>query len=158
MKRYPKKIGLLFVCASSVMLTLFFLLAVLGCGRRGYPACETDEECHEVNANETCVNAQCVECRDSSQCEEGYECIQNICEQQEVGCQDSIDCNTGEVCREGSCGPCTDSSECDEEGMSCHDGECVEGAEAEEGEATEEPSGDAGAAEGEEPAAEAPEK
>ena len=127
------------------------LLAVSGC-KPTYPACESDEHCAEKN--EVCLNQQCQECRDDTQCDakhEGstHECLSGRCEVKPE-CRTDAECSDageGMVCRSNKCVPeCTTTEDCpsgevcessrcvatgcvtDQEcgaGMSCVEGDCV---------------------------------
>jgi peptidoglycan-associated lipoprotein len=109
---------------------LTFLAAVFalsGC-KPDYPNCENDEHCAEKG--EVCVNQQCQECRDDTQCQAKYteeerECIMGRCEVKPE-CRSDDDCaDQGLVCRGEKCVPeCTADEDCPE-GHSCADQKCV---------------------------------
>lgn len=75
------------------------LFSLTGCGP-SYPKCDTDEDCHEA---EYCVNGQCQQCRDNSQCPAGQECSQGRCDAIEGYCNQVNDCGPGYDCTGNRC-------------------------------------------------------
>jgi peptidoglycan-associated lipoprotein len=100
-------------------------LAASGC-KPSYPKCDNDDHCAEKG--EVCVNGQCQECRDDTQCAEKYteeerECVGGRCEVKPE-CRIDSDCD-GLVCRGNKCVPeCAADADCPE-GFSCQEQKCV---------------------------------
>jgi peptidoglycan-associated lipoprotein len=95
-----------------------------------YPACETDDHCKEKG--EVCVNKQCQECRDDTQCQAKYpaekrECLDGRCEIKPE-CRADADCaavGEGLVCKSGKCVvECTANEDCPA-GRKCEAQKCV---------------------------------
>ncbi len=86
-------------------------LVLCGCPPE-YPNCNTDEDCHRVNPDEVCVDGQCRQCRDDSQCPRGEQCENNTCRPIPGWCESTADCAAGQVCRDNRCSPCESDSEC----------------------------------------------
>lgn len=108
-------------------------LAVLatGCGPT-YPACENDEHC--ASHNQVCVDLQCVDCRDESQCNKVDPCMActsgYTCARQERCCKTDLDCPGGRCWRDsgeitGVCGGQCQSDEHCPEGQRCVGDQCV---------------------------------
>lgn len=95
-------------------------LAVTACGPK-YPNCEKDDDCREA---EFCVNNQCQQCRDNSDCETDQKCASGACVAMGY-CDSPDDCAEGQVCRDNLCAPCVEDSEC-LGGMMCLAGVCKE--------------------------------
>lgn len=103
------------------------VFTVSGC-KPEYPNCEKDEHC--ADKGEVCVNKQCQECRDDTQCQAKYteeerECIMGRCEIKPE-CRTDGDCaDQGLVCRGDKCVPeCAADEDCPE-GHTCEDQKCV---------------------------------
>ncbi len=103
------------------------VFTVSGCKPK-YPNCENDEHCAEKG--EVCVNKQCQECRDDTQCQAKYpdeerECVTGRCEVKPE-CRSDADCaDQGLVCRGEQCVPeCTADEDCPA-GHTCVDQKCV---------------------------------
>lgn len=112
---------------STVLVTA--AIAATGC-KPTYPKCENDDHCAEKG--EVCVNGQCQECRDDTQCAEKYtdeerECVAGRCEIKPE-CRIDSDCDAvgeGLVCRGNKCVPeCTADADCPD-GFSCQEQKCV---------------------------------
>ena len=105
-------------------------LAALAC-RPDFPDCDTDEHCAESEEGQEtgqlyCVNGQCVQCRDSGDCDAGYECRQNECQPIPNYCESDADCTGTQVCRDNRCEPeCQADDDCDGD-LVCIGNECVE--------------------------------
>ncbi|HET6345073.1 MAG TPA: OmpA family protein [Myxococcota bacterium] len=110
------------MCRGSLSnLSLAALAAGLLCAsacKPTYPKCESDEHCQEKG--EVCVNGQCQECRDESQCLAKYpnekrECNDGRCDIKPE-CRTDPDCATlgaGLVCRTNKCVPeCAQDADC----------------------------------------------
>lgn len=101
-------------------------VALTGCPPQ-YPNCRTDEDCQRVNPREVCVDGQCRQCRDDSQCDRGQQCDNNSCVAIPNWCGDDPSlCPPGMICRDEFCHPCGSDSECGS-GEICEDGRCVDG-------------------------------
>lgn len=103
--------------------------AFAGC-KPSYPNCDSDDHCKEQG--EVCVNKQCQECRDDTQCQEKYpdeerECVSGRCEVKPE-CVTDPDCSEvgqGLVCRGGQCVPeCTADADCPA-GRTCVEQKCI---------------------------------
>ncbi len=117
---------------------IFALLSVLvlvgfsttGCSP-SFPDCDTDEHCQESEEGQEtgrlyCVNSQCVQCRDDGDCEPGFECAANSCEEIPGWCASDDDCMGNQVCRDNECGPeCLSNDDCPDHQM-CEGGNCVD--------------------------------
>ncbi len=75
------------------------------------------------------------ECTRSADCDPGFRCVQNACEQVDQGCQSDRDCDLGEQCNtDGQCEPagnnngCQTNADCTEQGQVCDSGTCKSGA------------------------------
>ena len=96
---------------------LLFGLSLSSC-KPNYPKCDKDEHCQEKG--EVCVNGQCQECRDESQCVQKYpnekrECKDGRCDIKPE-CAADADCSSlgaGLVCRSNKCVPeCAQDTDC----------------------------------------------
>lgn len=118
-----------YVGALGVSFLTFGLLFSTAC-KPPYPRCNKDENCHEKG--EVCVNGQCQECRDESQCDLRYPnekrtCVDGRCEAK-LECHLDTDCASvgmDLVCRNNKCVPeCTQDSDCGS-GRRCNAQKCV---------------------------------
>jgi len=110
-------------------LFVFAIVGVSGC-KPTYPACKDDEHCKDKG--EVCVNQQCQECRDDTQCaakynDDKHECVNGRCEIKPE-CKTDPDCakvGEGLVCRGKKCVPeCAVDTDCGE-GSKCQSQKCV---------------------------------
>jgi peptidoglycan-associated lipoprotein len=101
-----------FLCAGA-------LLAVAGC-KPDYPACETDRDC---KPKEFCVARKCQQCRDSRDCQAGYQCSGGRCAAIPGYCIDRSQCAAGQECIANRCRPCATDNECPS-GLRCTQGQC----------------------------------
>jgi peptidoglycan-associated lipoprotein len=101
------------------------LLIALAACKPEYPKCENDDHCKEKS--EVCINGQCQECRDDTQCAArgpGFSCNNGRCEQP-LECRGDGDCKDGRVCRGNKCvGECTTNEDCPT-GKRCDSERCV---------------------------------
>ncbi len=105
------------------------LLTAVAC-RPDYPNCEDDDDCR----GGVCVNRQCQQCLDDSQCAvpgaAGPTCVSGRCEQvaakaTPAGCTSSADCQSGQRCDGQTCvAGCAGDLDCGPE-HTCTDGACV---------------------------------
>lgn len=113
-----------------------------------YPKCETDNHCQADGRTEVCVDGQCQECGQDTDCKAGFVCRANKCvpkpectshqdcapgskceaEKCVPGCDTDAQCPSGQGCREGQCAPkaeCASDDDCPA-GQSCDaNGQCV---------------------------------
>jgi peptidoglycan-associated lipoprotein len=115
--------------ALGVMILTFGLALTSAC-KPTYPRCNKDENCHEKG--EVCVNGQCQECRDESQCDLRYPnekraCVDGRCEAK-LECHLDADCHSvgvDLVCRNNHCVPeCMQDADCGS-GRRCNAQKCV---------------------------------
>lgn len=97
-----------------------------------YPACDTDEDCHE---GEFCVDGQCQQCRGNEDCPAGQSCNDGRCDPIPGYCDDANACPAGQRCENNRCVAEQASTECDENtacpaGQRCESGRCVEASSA----------------------------
>ncbi len=78
---------------------VFAALASAGCGPE-YPACDTDNDCHEA---EYCVNGQCQQCRTSADCATGQQCNAGRCDAIPGYCDANTPCPDGQECQNNRC-------------------------------------------------------
>lgn len=119
--------------------TVLPFVALLGgflfsaCSSPQWPNCETDDQCKDRNGETVdyyCINQQCQECRDDSNCDAGETCVSGRCEAAGQ-CQTDSDCQGGMVCRLDQCVEvqCTSDDDCAQgqrcEGDQCVDAECT---------------------------------
>ena len=98
------------------------LLAAAGCGPK-YPKCDKDDQCKEKG--EVCVESQCQQCRDATQCAAGQQCNGGRCEAKPE-CAADGECTGNQVCRSGKCQTeCTGDGDCGA-GMKCRTNRCVD--------------------------------
>jgi peptidoglycan-associated lipoprotein len=95
------------------------LLAVASCGPN-YPACDTDKDCH---AKEFCVANKCQQCRDTRDCQAGYQCSNGACGAIAGYCSNRSQCAAGQECIGNRCRPCEADGECGP-GLKCMQGQC----------------------------------
>lgn len=75
-----------------------------------------------------------LECTRSSDCDQGFRCVRNACEEVDQGCGDDRDCMVGERCDNGECveagggNGCQTNADCTGEGQVCDEGACKSGA------------------------------
>ena len=93
-----------------------------------HPTCSTNTQCAsgQICVDGVCMTDSRIQCRFSSDCENGEICVNATCEQE---CDSNSDCEAGYICRVSYCDEdpaveCRASSEC-EEGESCVEGACV---------------------------------
>ena len=103
---------------------LFFFLAsslyIIGC-KPPYPKCEKDDHCEEQK--EVCVMGKCQQCRDDSNCPEGYICKDYTCVPKPE-CTSDAECTEPLICKNEKCVPeCTTDADC-QEGMTCENQRC----------------------------------
>ena len=91
-----------------------------------FDSSETDQAAFDDCQSEfsgACIENECFECRDNSDCAPGAECINGEC----IECVEDADCEPGELCRNGSCcgeaippiePECTIDSDCLQESIS----------------------------------------
>jgi hypothetical protein len=72
-----------------------------------------------------------LECTRSTDCQQGFRCVNNACEEVQQGCTEDRDCALGEQCNDaGECVPagnnngCTTNADCTEQGQVCDSGTC----------------------------------
>ena len=106
-------------------------------GGDGPVICTGDEDCEELGQVCAGFRRVCVDCAETSDCDEGEVCERNTCEPRTV-CDDSLDCPTTDlVCvgegggpgpgsDQGLCLECATDADCEEE-ESCADNSCVRG-------------------------------
>ncbi len=107
----------------SIFLALFLTgvaLAFAGC-RPDYPSCETDKDCRPP---EFCVNRKCAQCRQTSDCKEGFSCEAGKCSPIAGFCRNKTQCAAGEECIANRCRPCANDGECPS-GLRCLKGQCA---------------------------------
>ncbi len=104
-----------------------FAFALIGC-RPNFPQCRTDDDC-KAEGDTTllvCVNGQCQECREDSDCpQERPKCKESRC----VECIEDADCPEDKpFCKNDQCAhECEIDSDCDsmgKEGMVCKEHKC----------------------------------
>ena len=114
------------------LVAVSFVALVIGLSscKPKYPACKEDADCKEKS--EVCVNEQCQECRDNTQCaakynDDKHECNNGRCDVKPE-CKTDPDCakvGAGLVCRGKKCVPeCSVDTDCSE-GMKCQEQKCV---------------------------------
>jgi peptidoglycan-associated lipoprotein len=84
---------------SSLALLLLGTLWAAGCGQ-DYPACDTDEDCHQ---GEFCVNNLCQQCRTDQDCGAGKQCVGGACNAIPGYCTSASDCPEGQDCENNTC-------------------------------------------------------
>ena len=103
-------------------LSLVFMAGCDGCVE--YPNCKDDEHCKEHN--EFCVNGLCQQCRDSSNCPEGFQCVNGKCEAIEGYCSENKPCPSPKVCKFNRCAyECERDDQCGP-GQMCQNYRCVQ--------------------------------
>jgi peptidoglycan-associated lipoprotein len=85
---------------SSLGLLLLGALWAAGCGGKDYPACDTNEDCHQ---GEFCVNNLCQQCRNDQDCGPGKRCEAGACNAIPGYCTSSSDCPEGQDCENNMC-------------------------------------------------------
>jgi peptidoglycan-associated lipoprotein len=104
------------------------LLLSGGCAPE-YPNCRSDEDCQRVNPREVCVDGQCRQCRDDSQCDRGQQCDDNSCVGIPGWCEEARDCSDGQICIDNRCLPCESDDQCQTgygQNYWCDGGSCVD--------------------------------
>jgi peptidoglycan-associated lipoprotein len=102
------------------------LALVSACGP-DYPACDTDEDCHEA---EFCVDGQCQQCRSNTDCPTGQQCSDGRCDPIPGYCDAEHPCPAGQSCENNRCVAPTAETECDGSnpcpaGQRCESGRCI---------------------------------
>ncbi|MBD90701.1 MAG: hypothetical protein CL940_10210 [Deltaproteobacteria bacterium] len=106
-------------------------LVITACGPT-YPACDNDDHC--ASHNQVCVDKQCVDCRDASQCNKVDPCMVctsgYTCARQERCCKTDLDCPGGRCWRDsgsttGICGGQCQSDDHCPDGQRCAGEQCV---------------------------------
>lgn len=102
------------------------LAVVTACGP-DYPACDTDEDCHEA---EFCVDGQCQQCRGNEDCPAGQQCSAGRCDAIPGYCDAEHPCPAGQSCENNRCVAPQAEAECDGSnpcpaGQRCESGRCV---------------------------------
>jgi peptidoglycan-associated lipoprotein len=106
---------------AAALLGALALALLAGCGPK-YPKCEKDDTCAEKG--EVCVQGQCQQCRDDSNCAAGQQCKGGRCEAKPE-CSADGDCADGKVCKSGKCAvECARAADCGD-GMKCEGSRCV---------------------------------
>lgn len=82
-----------------VVASLALVVIAAGCGK-DYPACDTDNDCHQ---GEFCVNNLCQQCRTSEDCGPGQTCQAGACQATPGYCGSNADCGEGEECQNNVC-------------------------------------------------------
>jgi peptidoglycan-associated lipoprotein len=100
-------------------LLAFAILAAAGC-KPDYPNCDTDKDC---KPKEFCVARKCQQCRDSRDCQTGYQCTNGACKPIAGFCTDRSQCAAGQECIANRCRPCGTDNECPA-GLRCMAGQC----------------------------------
>ncbi len=114
------------------LISVVFLvgLTAVAC-RPDFPECKNDDHCQDSEEGQEtgrlyCINNLCQQCRDDGDCDQGFECVGNACEEIPGWCATTADCPGNQVCRDSECGPeCLDDGDC-EAGYVCEGGSCVE--------------------------------
>jgi peptidoglycan-associated lipoprotein len=113
------------ICLS---ISMSLLTTVPGC--REYPVCSADEDCVEYEqeaAHNTpvCIDEQCVQCRESTDCPGCALCGNNQC--QALACCDDATCAQGQICESNQClTGCRDDTGCQQPTPVCLSGQCVQ--------------------------------
>lgn len=104
------------------LLGVFALLALTACPPT-YPKCSSDDQCKEHN--EVCVQGQCQECVNDSNCKTGFVCQQNKCAPKPE-CTPEKGCGPGKGCEAGKCvtHECEKDGDC-KDGATCQEHSCV---------------------------------
>jgi peptidoglycan-associated lipoprotein len=104
-----------------------------GCGGPRYPSCDNDEQCTNDTHRGVCVDHLCTECRASTGCPAGRECVAGMCKPGEGYCDDNTACAGGGDCQDHQCQKqkiasvpleCGDDKPC-AGGSRCENGHCV---------------------------------
>lgn len=97
-------------------------LGLAGCGPT-YPKCDTDSHC--ADKGEVCVEGQCQQCRDNSNCGADQVCQGGRCVAK-AECARDGDCSDNKICRSGRCQiECQASADCGS-GLKCMGNRCVD--------------------------------
>jgi len=110
-------------------------LAFTGCKNK-FPECDNDGECAAFNTDEgsdgfnrgmtVCIDGTCRQCRDDADCETGYLCRNNRCEEDPNYCDASHRCRPGFYCLNNQCtAGCDDSYPCGDTCEECRNNACV---------------------------------
>lgn len=104
---------------------------LVACGPK-YPNCDGDEHCE--SHNQVCVDGQCRDCRDDSQCNEVDPCMEctgdYVCARKAGCCKSDLDCPGGRCWKDqgaevGTCGgQCRSDDHCPDD-QKCSGGQCV---------------------------------
>jgi peptidoglycan-associated lipoprotein len=108
--------------AAAVVGAIMAVMTMSGC-KPDYPACETDKDC---KAKEFCVERKCQQCRQSTDCAEGFSCEGGKCAAIPGFCRSKAECAAGEECIGNRCRPCQADGECPA-GLICVQGTCAKG-------------------------------
>ena len=93
-----------------LLTTLFAASAFASACGPDYPACDTDEDCHEA---EFCVDGQCQQCRDNADCPAGQQCSSGRCDPIPGYCDAEHPCPSGQTCENNRCVAPQAQTECD---------------------------------------------
>jgi len=99
-------------------------LGLVGCTPE-YPKCKSDDHCKSVNPKEVCVQNECKECGQDSDCTTpGPVCKNYVCVPTPE-CTSNDQCQSGFKCKNEKCVPeCSTDSECTA-GLRCLGGKCT---------------------------------
>ncbi len=110
----------IFLLNGSIAAAAFALVIASGC-TPDYPKCETDKDC--AAKKEFCVAGKCQQCRQSSDCQEGFACNSGRCDKIPGFCQNKSQCPAGQECVANRCRGCQSDKECPA-GAKCWKGVC----------------------------------
>lgn len=96
-----------------------FVGAIASC-KPDYPACDKDTDC---KPKEFCVARKCQQCRDTRDCQAGFQCSAGKCTAISGYCTDKSQCPAGQECIANRCRPCEGDAECPA-GLKCMQGSC----------------------------------
>jgi peptidoglycan-associated lipoprotein len=104
------------------------LLLVSGCKKPVYPNCSDDSQCKVGPNGEAmsgvCVMGKCEECAVNTDCQNGMQCVSNVCM---MPCTGDAECGDGKHCQGGFCRKNCDATNACGGGLHCLDGRCVSG-------------------------------
>ncbi|MGM0578523.1 MAG: OmpA family protein [Myxococcota bacterium] len=129
MQRHDRNVGLRLALLTIGAGALGLLL--VACGPK-YPNCDNDEHCE--SHNQVCVDGQCRDCRDDSQCNQVDPCMEctadYVCARKAGCCKSDLDCPGGrcwkaEGAETGTCGGECQTDEHCPDNQKCEGGECV---------------------------------
>lgn len=109
--------------AHVLLAALLTAVMATACGP-DYPNCDDDEDCAEHN--EFCVDGQCQQCRDNSNCPTGQQCNSGRCDPIPGYCDATTPCPSGQECVNNRCQAipqCDDARPCPT-GQECVNGQC----------------------------------